>query len=99
MLLLSSADFFKINFFQKLFSECFQNVKQLGSRVQTVCKGYQQMTKVATIKERINMSPVKQKISMQNCEYFIINQIAQKEHFIEMVLLITHYMFWTRFEN
>ena len=49
--------FFKINFFKKLFQKHFQSVKQFRSRsgptqcrswsrVQTVCKGYQQTTKV-----------------------------------------------------
>ena len=32
MLFLSSADFFKINFFKKLFREYHQNVKQFGPR-------------------------------------------------------------------
>ena len=53
---LMSADFFKINFFEKFFQEYHQNVKQIGSRsgpmfvgpdlVQTVCKSYQQTTLV-----------------------------------------------------
>ena len=32
MLLLSSADFFKINFFKKIFQEHYHSVKQFGSR-------------------------------------------------------------------
>ena len=31
-LFLSSAEFFKINFFEKFFQECYQSVKQFGSR-------------------------------------------------------------------
>ena len=52
MLLLWSADFFKINFFKKLFQEHYLSVKQFGSRsdrqnVQnSICKGYLQTTKV-----------------------------------------------------
>ena len=51
MLLLSSADFFH-NFFQKI-PEHFKSVKRFGSIsiliwVQTVYKGFQQRTKVAT---------------------------------------------------
>ena len=33
MLLLSSADFFKINFFEKFFQEHYQGVKQFGHSV------------------------------------------------------------------
>ena len=46
--------FFKVNFFKKSFQNNYQNVKQFGfcwtvlMWVQTVCKGYQQMTKVLT---------------------------------------------------
>ena len=55
--------FFKINFSKKISgipSEC-QNSLDLDQRagliwVQVVCKGYQQMTKVATSRERINLS-------------------------------------------
>ena len=67
MLLLSSADFFQtLNFFKKLFQVLYQNGKQFGSRsgrtdimlvlirVQTVWKGYQQMTKGAGT----NLDPV-----------------------------------------
>ena len=44
-----SVDFFKSNFFEKLFQEYDQSVKQFESRtgliwVQTVCKSYQQTT-------------------------------------------------------
>ena len=53
--------FIIINFSKKIFQEYHQSVKQFGSRssptfcrVQTVCKGYQQSTKVATSGERIN---------------------------------------------
>ena len=67
MLLLSSADIFKNELFQKIFQEHCQSFKQFVSRsglysfdlfqirtkvlsvlilFQTVCKGYQQMTKV-----------------------------------------------------
>ena len=58
---------FLINFFKKDFQEYSQGVKEFGSRsgltfdilsgliwVQTICKGYQQMTKVATSRERFN---------------------------------------------
>ena len=54
--------FSEINFFKKLFQEeHYQNVKQFGSRrnmsvliwVKTVCKGYQQTTKVSAGKERV----------------------------------------------
>ena len=56
--------FFKINFYQKIFQEHFQNAKWFGFRsdrinvlsvliwVQIVCKGYQQTTKVSACKER-----------------------------------------------
>ena len=48
---------FKIKFFKKMLQEYHQSVKQFGSRsgpTQTVCKGYQQMTKVVTSGERVN---------------------------------------------
>ena len=65
MLLLSSADFFQNQLFQKILSgaliECQTVWIQIRTDilsvliwVQTVCKGYQQMTKVATSKERVN---------------------------------------------
>ena len=53
-MLLSSADFFSINFFKKFFKEHTQSVKQLDPvliSVQTVCRGYQQTTKVAASME------------------------------------------------
>ena len=62
---LSSVDFvFKLTFSKKVFQEQHQSVKQFGSRsgltffsgliwVQTVCRGYQQMTKVTTSGERV----------------------------------------------
>ena len=57
MVLLSSDDFFK-NYFKKIFQQHNQSVKGFGSRsgptfcpdligAQSVCKGYQQTTKVA----------------------------------------------------
>ena len=55
--------FFKINIFKKFFQEHYQSVNSLESDqvnillvliwVQTVCKGYQQMTKLAASKERV----------------------------------------------
>ena len=60
ILFLLAADFFKIYFFKKFFQELYQRVKQFGSRsgpnfwFQTVCKGYQQTTKVTPSKERVN---------------------------------------------
>ena len=55
---MSSADFFsKRNFFQKLLQKHYQTVEDVLSlltKVQTVCKGYQQTTKVAAGKERVN---------------------------------------------
>ena len=63
MLSLSSADFFKINFFKKFFQEHYQSVKRFGSGSgqhsvgpdlgQNICKDYQQKTKVAANKERV----------------------------------------------
>ena len=53
MLLLSPGDFFsKLNFFKMFFHNNYQNVKMVWILsvliwVQTVCKGYQQLTKVA----------------------------------------------------
>ena len=53
---LSNAIFFKINFFEKFFQKYHPSVKQIGSRsgvllgliwVQSVCKGYEQMTLVS----------------------------------------------------
>ena len=53
----SSVDFyFKINFFKKIFQEYCQSVVLSGLIwVQTVCKGYQQMTNVTTSNERMCM--------------------------------------------
>ena len=52
--LLSAEYFFKSNFSNKSFEEYHQNVKQFVSIwVQSVCKGYQQMTNAATSKERV----------------------------------------------
>ena len=66
MLFLSSADFFKINFFEKVFQEYHQSVKQLGSSsgltfvgliwLQTVCKSYQQTAPVGK-KAGLTLSP------------------------------------------
>ena len=63
ILLLSSADFFKINFFKKIFQEHYQRVKRFGSGSgqhsvgpdlgQNDCKDCQQKTKVAANKERV----------------------------------------------
>ena len=55
--------FFKINFFRKFYYEHYQSVKGLElkfnmsvlSWVQTVCKGNQQMIKVAASKERVKV--------------------------------------------
>ena len=55
--------FFKINFFKKLFQEHYQSVKTVWIQIrpdilsgliwfQTVCKNYQQMTKVSTWRQR-----------------------------------------------
>ena len=55
-MLLSSADFFNINFFKKFFKEHKQSVKKLDHiliLVQTVCRGYQETTKVAASKEKV----------------------------------------------
>ena len=58
--LLSSAGLFKINLSENSFRNTI-SVKQFwilistDTLVQTVCKGYQQMTKVATSKERVNV--------------------------------------------
>ena len=58
---LSSMDFFFTYFFKKkIFQEYHLNFKQFGSRsgpnfVRTVCKGYQQMTKVTTSRERVKI--------------------------------------------
>ena len=59
--------FFKLIFPKKIFQKYYQSVKQFASKsgqglirlfvefflVQTVCKGYQQMTKVATSGESV----------------------------------------------
>ena len=58
--------FVKLNFFKRFHEyEYYQNVKQFGSRsgptddsvglirVQTICNGYQQMTKVTASKDRV----------------------------------------------
>ena len=67
MLFLLSADFYLNYVFKKFFLKHYQSVKQFRSIlsvliwVQTVCKGYQQVTKVATCKERVkrpNLSEV-----------------------------------------
>ena len=47
---LLSGDFFKINIFKNFYQEHYQSVLIW---VQTVCKGYQQVTKVATSKQRV----------------------------------------------
>ena len=57
MLFLLSADFLKK--IKKFFQDLYQNVKQLGPRsnlssliwFQTVCKGYQQTTKVTAARQ------------------------------------------------
>ena len=48
--------FFKINFFKKFFQEHFHECEMVWVliKVQTVHKGYQQMTIVATNKKRVN---------------------------------------------
>ena len=62
--LLSAVFFFKFNFFKKFFQEllsecqtvCIQirtDILSVLIWVQTVCKGYQQMTNIATCKERV----------------------------------------------
>ena len=67
--------FFKINFFKKLFQEHYQSVKLLGSRmlvlilVQTVCKGFQQMTKVTASKERVNPQSADSRFCAQFCPF------------------------------
>ena len=67
MLLLRPADFLNLFFPKDSFREHFEGVKWFGSRsgemfsgilsvwvqTQTVCKGYQHMTKVAASKERV----------------------------------------------
>ena len=67
MLLLSFADFFiNILLFEEFFQEQYQSVKLFGSMdilsvliwVQTVCIGYQQMTKVAASNEKRNTTNV-----------------------------------------
>ena len=50
--------FFLNNFFKNIYREYYQSAKQFGSGsgpiwVQTVCRGYQQKTKVAASGERI----------------------------------------------
>ena len=50
-LLLSSADFFQNYFFQKILSGTLSECQTVW--IQTVCKGYQQTTKVASCKERV----------------------------------------------
>ena len=65
MLSLLSADFFKIIFFEKFFQELLSESQTVLIQiradilsvliwVQNVCKGYQQTTKVAASKERVN---------------------------------------------
>ena len=65
MVLLSSAEFFQNYFFQKIHSETLSerqtvlikirtDVLSLLIMVQTVCKGYHQMAKVAASKEVVN---------------------------------------------
>ena len=60
MLLLSSADFFKINIFKACFQEHYQTVEQFGSRSGSdlgpncLQRLYQQTTKVATSMGRVN---------------------------------------------
>ena len=63
MLLLSSADFFKINFFKKLFQEHYESVKRFRSGsgptwVQTVYKGYlyQQTTKLSLQSKELTLT-------------------------------------------
>ena len=45
---LSSADFFKINFFKKFFQEYHQNVKQFGSRSEIVSEYDQEIPQSQT---------------------------------------------------
>ena len=75
MLLLSSADFFKINFSENSFSNTIRVSNSLGPDqyrhsvgpdMDLNClKGYQQMKKVATSKERTN--PLRFSISLYLC--------------------------------
>ena len=63
MLLLSSADFFKIIFFRKFFQEHYQSFKRWTQIrtdgrsiliwVQTVCKGYQQTEKLPLARKEL----------------------------------------------
>ena len=83
MLLLSSADFFFQNyFFQKILSgilsECQTVWIQIRADilsaliwVQTVCKGYQQTTKVATSEERVN--PLYKLLNYNSVRYYSVN--------------------------
>ena len=84
MILLSSRDFFHNIFFKKSFrytTRMSNGLDQdqdrhsfspdLGPKLQTVCKGYQQTTKVASSKERVNEFPLlKQGSYRQVCVRF-----------------------------
>ena len=69
MLLLKSADFFKIDFFKIFFQEHYQSVKQFGSRsgptsvgpdLAPKCfKGYLQTTNVTDSSEKVKVQTVK----------------------------------------
>ena len=66
MLLLSAADFFKINFFQKIISGALSECQTVWIQIRTdvlsvliwiknVCKSYQHTTKDAASKERVKV--------------------------------------------
>ena len=70
---LSSADFFKINFFEKILSGMPSECQTVWIQIRpnnllgltwfhTVCKGYKQTTKLAASKERVKSSSLTNRI-------------------------------------
>ena len=64
MLLLSSADYFKIKFFKKFFQEHYQNVNQFAIILSVVTWSKLSGTKVSASKERVKIKAV---LSEENC--------------------------------
>ena len=88
MLLLLFVDFFKINFFKEFFQEHTQVSDNLDPDqdillvliwVQTICKGYQQPTKVTAIKKRVYLNLNLCKTCVETCVKPVLNNLSQKD--------------------
>ena len=76
MLLMPSDDFFQNQLLKKFSQEHYQSVKWFGFRsgqtfwVQAVCNSYQQMTKIAASKERVNETVLLGAQNIEDSQFF-----------------------------